>query len=108
MKAWPLDAEGYADLLDNMEARYGQVYAAKGVVHQVLSQSPLRIILNTGEDGKSQPVIIEYPEQSGFTPEAGGCYRIYVDVSSSCYILPVLKAYYTYCDPAEALPDGQD
>ena len=96
MKAWPLTAESYADLLNNPEGRYGQVYMIEGVVHQVLSQSPPRVIINTGEDGKSQPVLVEYPEHAGFSPEAGGFYRIYADVTSSCYILPVLKARYTF------------
>ena len=96
VKAWPLDAEGYADLLNSMEDRYGQVYMVKGVIHQILSLSPLKIVINTSTDWKSQPVIIEYPEQLSFSPEAGVCYRIYADVTSSCFILPVLTARYTY------------
>ncbi len=94
-KAWPLTAEGYADLLENMDARYGQVYVVEGVVHQVLSQNPMKVIIYTGEDGESQPVMVEYPEQRSFTLEEGKSYRIYADVSSACYILPVLTARYT-------------
>ena len=100
VKAWPLTAESYAELLNNTEDRYGQVYMIKGVVHQVLSQSPLRIIINSGEDGKSQPVVVEYPAHSSFSPEEGVCYRIYADVTSSCYILPVLTARYSFTGPA--------
>ena len=112
-KAWPLDAEGYSDLLNNMEDRYGQVYMVTGTVHQVLSQSPLSVIVNTGADGKSQPVIIEYPVQSGFSAETGSRCRIYADVTSSCYILPVLTARYTFsgltADPAgEPAPGDED
>ena len=100
VKARPLTAESYAELLNNTEDRYGQVYMIKGVVHQVLSQSPLRIIINSGEDGKSQPVVVEYPAHSSFSPEEGVCYRIYADVTSSCYILPVLTARYSFTGPA--------
>ena len=95
-KAWPLTAEGYSDLLNNMEARYGQVYMVEGVVHQVLSRSPLTVIINTGEDGQSQPVVVECPDQLSFSLEEGRCYRIYADVTSACYILPVLTACYCF------------
>ena len=104
MKAWPLSAEGYADLQDNMDARYGQVYLVKGVVLQVLSQSPQRVIVCTGEDGKSQPVVVECPEQRSFSLAAGDSCRIYADVSSSQYILPVLTARYMFSSPSE---DGE-
>ncbi len=101
-RAWPLTAEGYADLQNNPDARYGQVYMVEGVVHQVLSQSPMRLIVYTGEDGKSQPVVVEYPAQSSFNWEAGKSFRIYADVSSACYILPVLTARYTlFGQPAD-------
>ncbi len=111
MKAWPLDTDGYSDLLNNMETRYGQVYMVHGVVHQILSQSPLRIVVNTGADGKPQPVVVEYPEYSGFIPEEGDPCRIYADVTSSCYILPVLTARYTFsgltADPADETGSGR-
>ena len=101
VKAWPLDTEGYSDLLNNMEDRYGQVYMVEGAVHQVLSESPQRVIINTGEDGKSQPVIVECPEYVSFSPKAGESCRIYADVTSSCYILPVLTARYIFsCETA--------
>ncbi len=61
-KAWPITAESYIDLLKSTDARFGQVYMVEGVVHEVLSQSPLRVMIHTGEDGKSQPVLIECPE----------------------------------------------
>lgn len=99
-KAWPLDAEGYSDLQNNLDSRYGQVYVVEGIVHQVLSQSPMRVILYTGEDGKSQPVIMECPEQRSFKWEEGKSYRIYADVTSALYILPVLTARYMFSDPS--------
>ena len=96
VKAWPLTAEGYSDLLNNLEARYGQVFLVEGVVQQVLSQDPVTVIINTGEDGNFQPVVVQCPHQLSFSWEAGGRYRIYADVSSACYILPVLTARYCY------------
>ena len=105
MKAWPLTAEGYSGLLENMEGLYGQVYMIEGVVHQVLSGDPLTVILNTGEDGKSRPVIIEYPHEPGFSLETGGRLRIYADVSSACYILPVLTARYIFTSRSEEPAD---
>ena len=110
-KAWPLTAEGYFDLQNNMDARYGQVYMIEGVVHQVLFESPMQVIIYTGEDGKSQPVVVECPEQRSFSWEVGKSYRIYADLTSACYILPVLTARYTFSglpeDEAggEALPE---
>lgn len=104
-KAWPLTAEGYSDLQANVDDRYGQVYMVSGVVHQVLSRDPMRVIIYTGEDGISQPVVVECPPQLSFNWEAGSYYRIYADVSSSLYALPVLTARYTLstasADPAD-------
>ena len=44
--------------------------------------------------------MVEYPAHSSFSPEEGICYRIYADVTSSCYILPVLTARYSFTGPA--------
>lgn len=97
-KAWPLTAEGYSDLLNNVEERYGQVYMVEGVVHEVLSQSPGTVVIFTGEDGKSQPVIVEIPVYSSFWPEVGSSCRIYAEVSSAQYVLPVLTARYCFTE----------
>ena len=112
-KAWPITAESYADLQNNPDDRYGQVYMVQGAVHQVLSQSPMRVIIYTGEDGQSRPVVVECPEQRSFSWEAGKSYRIYADVTSSLFILPVLTARYTFtglpadqADEAETAPAG--
>ena len=99
--AWPLTDESYSELRKNLDDRYGQVYMIEGAVHQVLSESPRRVIIYTGEDGKSQPVVVECPEQRSFNWEAGKTYRIYADVSSALYILPVLTARYTFTGPGD-------
>lgn len=95
-KAWPLTEEGYLDLQNNPDARYGQVYMVEGVVCQVLSESPMRAIIWTGEDGHSRPVVVECPEWRSFKWEEGQSYRIYADVASACYIMPVLTARYMF------------
>ena len=94
-KAWPLTEESYSDLQNNLDDRYGQVYMIEGVVHQVLSKSPMRVIICIGEDGNSQPVVVECPERRSFNWEEGKSYRIYADVTSACYFMPVLTARYS-------------
>ena len=107
-KAWPLTAEGYADLQNNLDTRYGQVYMIEGVVYQVLSRDPMRVIICTGEDGKSQPVVVESTERRRFNWEEGKSYRIYADVTSALYILPVLTARYTYTGlPADRMDEAE-
>ena len=101
-KAWPVTAEGYYDLQYNLDARYGQVYMIEGVVHQVLSQNPLTVVICTGEDGVSQPVVVECPEQRSFSLEEGESCRIYADVSSALFILPVLTGRYMFYAPFAA------
>lgn len=97
-KAWPLDAESYTELLNNIDARFGQVYLVKGTVHEVLSGDPLTLVVNTGEDGKSQPVVVKCPNMSGYSPKAGDSCRIYADVSSACFVLPELTGRYSYTE----------
>ena len=101
-KAWPVTAESYSDLQYNLDARYGQVYMIEGVVHQVLSQNPLTVVICTGEDGVSQPVVVECPEQRSFSLEEGESCRIYADVSSALFILPVLTGRYMFYAPFAA------
>ncbi len=95
-KAWPLTAEGYSELLNNLPVRIAnnQVYVVKGYVQSSVSDKPQRVIINTSEDGKSQPVLVE-----NFTKirwEVGKYYRIYADVTSSYSSMPWLNARYTY------------
>ncbi len=95
-KAWPLTAEGYSELLNNVQVRIanGQVYVVKGIVQYSVSDKPQRVVINTSEDGKSQPVLVE-----NFTKirwEVGKYYRIYADVVSTYSSMPWLNARYTY------------
>ena len=97
-QAWAITAEGYTDLLNNMDTRIGQVYVIKGFIQEVLSDNPLRVLMNTGEDGASQPVIVECPAYRNFTWEPGTFYRIYADASSIENEIPVLTAQYSYTE----------
>ncbi len=95
-KAWPLTAEGYSELLNNLSVRIAnnQVYVVKGYVQYSVSDKPQRVVINTSEDGKSQPVLVE-----NFTKirwEVGKYYRIYADAASSFSSMPWLNARYTY------------
>ena len=95
-KAWPLTAEGYGELLNNLQVRIKnhQVYVVKGIVQYSVSDKPQRVVINTSEDGKSQPVLVE-----NFTKihwEVGKYYRIYADAASSYNSMPWLNARYTY------------
>ena len=99
-KAWALTPEGYSELLNNIKvhAEKHQIYVAKGVVTDIINQKPLRVVINTSEDGKSQPVVLERPEQSQdkIHWEKGKYYRVYADVSGVYDNMPVLIARYSY------------
>ena len=95
-KAWPLTSEGYSELLNNLQVRIAnnQIYVVKGIVQYSVSDKPQRVVINTSEDGKSQPVLVE-----NFTNihwEVGKYYRIYADAASSFSSMPWLYARYTY------------
>ena len=97
-KAWALTPEGYSELLNNIKVRAEkhQIYVVKGTVKDIINEKPLQVVINTSEDGKSQPVIVECPEQSKFRWEKGKYYRIYADVSGVYDNMPVLIARYSY------------
>ncbi len=96
VKAWPLSAEGYSELLSNLtyRASYGQVYRVTGVVQYSVSEKPQMVVINTSEDGKSQPVLVQ--NYSKTTWEVGQYYRLYADAYSSYNGMPWLNARYTY------------
>ena len=99
-KAWALTPEGYSELLNNIKVRAEkhQIYVAKGVVTDIINQKPLRVVINTSEDGKSQPVVLERPEQAQdkIKWEKGKYYRVFADVSGVYDNMPVLIARYSY------------
>ncbi len=95
-KAWPLSAEGYSELLSNIQVRAQnyQVYVVKGVVQYTQSDKPQRVVVYTSEDGKSQPVLLE--NKTKIKWEVGKYYRIYADAYSTYNSMPWLIARYTY------------
>ncbi len=97
-KAWPLNPDGYSELLNNMPARIkkGQIYEVKGTVHHEESAKPQRVVIYTSEDGKSQPVVIEIPRASNKRLEVGKYYRIFADVTATYNSMPVLTARYIH------------
>ena len=95
-KAWPLSADGYSELLSNMSVRIAnsQVYVVKGVVQYSVSEKPQMVVINTSEDGKSQPVLVQNYTKIHW--EVGTYYRIYADAFNTYNSMPWLNARYTY------------
>ena len=95
-KAWPLTAEGYAELLSNITVRAArsQIYVVKGVVQYSISDKPQIVVINSSEDDKSQPVVLENYSKTKW--EVGKYYRIYADAASTYGGMPLLNARYTY------------
>ncbi len=95
-KAWPLDAAGYSELLSNISVRAekGQVYVVTGVVQYLVSVKPQMAVINTSEDGRSQPVLVHNYTKVIWKP--GTYYRIYADAYSTYDGMPYLNARYTY------------
>ncbi len=95
-KAWPLSAEGYGELLSNIQVRAAksQVYVVTGVVQYSVSEKPQMVVINTSEDGKSQPVLLRNYSKTNW--QVGTYYRIFADAYSTYDGMPWLNARYTY------------
>lgn len=95
-KAWPLNAAGYAELLSNITVRAerSQIYLASGTVQYIVSEKPQMVVINTSEDGTSQPVLLENFTKT--TWEVGKSYDIYADAYGTYNGMPWLAARYTY------------
>lgn len=96
VKAWPLHAAEYAELLANITTRVErtQVYVAVGQIHEIINQNPQMAIVYTSEDGKSQPVLLENYTKTKW--KVGEYYRIYGDAYGTYNSMPWLAARYTY------------
>ena len=73
-----------------------QSFCIKGMVQEVLSENPLTILINTGDDGESLPVIIESPDADKFHWEKGCKYQIYGDFVAVKDNMPVLAARFSF------------
>ena len=96
VKAWPLSADGYVELLSNISVRAekNQVYVVKGIVQYVVSDKPQMVVINTSDDGKSQPVLVQNYTKTKW--EVGKYYRLYADAYNTYNGMPWLNARYTY------------
>lgn len=96
IKAWPLNAAEYSELLANNNVRTAntQVYVAIGTIAEIISDKPQMAIMYTSEDGKSQPVLLENFTKT--TWKVGEYYRIYGDANGTYSNMPRLSARYTY------------
>ena len=96
-KAWALDPGNYSDLLNTiaLRASKNQVYVIKGIVQYSISDKPQMVVINSSDDGKSQPVMLE--NKSNIKKwEVGKYYRIYADAYSTYNSMPYLIARYAY------------
>ena len=102
-KAWGLySSEDYAYLINNIDSRNGQAYCIKGAVQEILSVSPLRVLINVSEDGTSLPVVVESPSYCTFAWKTGNTYTIFADVSYLDNNIPVLTARFSHTYPLES------
>ncbi|MBR4082121.1 MAG: hypothetical protein IKK21_10090, partial [Clostridia bacterium] len=99
-KAWPMGgatgAAEYAEFLSNSQTRINrtQIYVVTGVVQYVVSEKPQMVVINTSEDGQSQPVLLENFTKTKW--KVGEYYRIYGDAYGLYDNMPWLAARYTY------------
>ena len=78
----------------SVRAARSQVYVITGVVQSQESEKPQRVIINSSEDGKSQPVLLENYTKTTWV--VGTYYRIYADAYNLYDNMPWLIARYTY------------
>ena len=95
-KAWAFTPEIYTLIQNNPDSILNQSFCIKGMVQEVLSENPLTILINTGDDGESLPVIIESPDADKFHWEKGCKYQIYGDFVAVKDNMPVLAARFSF------------
>ncbi len=95
-KAWGLDARNYGDLIDriNVLTEKNQVYVVKGIIVSQISEKPQMVIINSSDDGKSQPVVVENKTKKKWV--VGEYYRIYADADLTYNGMPHLLARFSY------------
>ena len=95
-KAWPMNAEGYLDFLNNFNTRVArtQIYECIGTITEILSTKPQLALMDTGTEGSERLVLLE--NLSTDTWEIGERYRVYADAYGIYDGKPRLVARYTY------------
>ena len=91
-----MDAANYAELLSNIQVRAErtQIYVVTGTIQYFVSEKPQMAVINTSDDGQSQPVLVQNYTRT--TWKVGQYYRIYGDAYSTYDGMPWLNARYTY------------
>ena len=97
-RAWALTRTDYNELIANitMRAERAQIYLCRGVITQILAESPQLAIMDTTLDGAEQPVMLQ--NESSTTWVVGQRYRVYADVSGMYNTMPRLIGRYTYSE----------
>ena len=95
-KAWPMNAEGYLDYLNNTATRVArtQIYECIGTITEIRSNKPQLALMDTGTAGSERLVLLE--NMSGETWEVGERYRVYADAYGVYDGKPRLVVRYTY------------
>ena len=95
-KAWPMNAAGYLDYLNNIDVRVQrtQIYECIGTITEILSSKPQLALMNTGTEDSERLVLLE--NMSRDTWEVGKRYRVYADAYGIYDGKPRLVARYTY------------
>ena len=95
-KAWPMNAEGYLDFLNNLSTRVArtQIYECIGTIVEIKSDKPQLALMDTGTEGSERLVMLE--NMSTDTWEVGERYRVYADAYGVYDGKPRLVARYTY------------
>ena len=95
-KAWPMDAAGYIDFLNNTATRVQrtQIYECIGTITEILGTRPQLALMDTGEEGSERLILLE--NRTNDTWEIGSRYRIYADAYGVYDGKPRLVARYTY------------
>ena len=95
-KAWPMDAYNYTQYLDTLPTRVRQttIYVCKGTITQILSDSPQRALMETGNETTSRLVLLDNLSNDSW--EVGDTLRVYGDAYGAYDGKPWLIGRYTY------------
>lgn len=97
--AWPLNRQAeYSELVSNITYRteHNQVYVVMAKLDHLISTKPQIGVFYAGDDGVSQPVVIQNYSRTNTEWEVGSYYRIYGDAQGTYDGMPMLNGRYTY------------
>ena len=96
-KAWPMDASGYIDFLNNVDTRVArtQIYLCRGTIVEILSSKPQLALMDVS-DSEGNQLLVLLENMSRDTWVVGEKYRVYADAYGVYDGKPRLVARYTY------------